>query len=187
MQLILGFSGKPRKSVIEGIVPLFSVEYNNLEIDARMRRVQAEYESQNDFKIPTEEAKKDVDVNTEKREIVLTEWGIDIFNFFDVEPLKPFVKPKIRSPRDRLVHIPTIRSSKRQKFKVPARYGSWLNTLACSHPTLLQAAHQDSTIMFQQSGVVIKNIRTSYKHRIKRGQDAFHHYRGLSFRGRGQL
>jgi hypothetical protein len=41
-----GFSGRARKTVVEGIVPLMSVEYDVLEIDARMRRIAADFQSQ---------------------------------------------------------------------------------------------------------------------------------------------
>lgn len=41
-----GFSGKSTKTCVEDLTPLYNAEYDCLEIQSRLDRIQAEYESQ---------------------------------------------------------------------------------------------------------------------------------------------
>lgn len=186
-----GFSGRSRKAVLDGLEPLVMIEYDNLEIAAHMARIQSEFQNKlvilylwQDSDSDNEE---DAEENGDTRAVVLTEWGIDILNFRKTDPIRPFDKPKIRSPQDRRVHIPAIRNCRRQRFEPTFRYGSYMNTLACSHPDQLDRADQDCLLMKQQRDATIKNKRLTYQKVIKIAFSEPHVLRGSSFRGRGVL
>jgi hypothetical protein len=125
--------------------------------------------------------------NIESREVVLTEFGIDIYNYFDIGSAKPFDKPKIGSPQNRAVHIPTLRNSQRQCFPETLRYGSRLNTLASALPVDTERANLECKIMAQQGMVIIKNSQITEYREIPSKIETANFWRGTSFRGRGNL
>ncbi|KAI8916002.1 hypothetical protein EDD86DRAFT_272883 [Gorgonomyces haynaldii] len=171
-----GFSGNRKKEVGTQLRPLRFVHYDVLEIEARMERAE---------QLREEEDAADAEKEGQTRTVVLTDWGIDVLNFHQQDPILPINKPKIRSPQDRPVHIKNTKSQTRPKYKETKRYGSWLNTMAAARPELVESAHQDCQEMNKLSALNIKSHVLTYDKKSEKQEES--RARGLSFRGRGYL
>jgi hypothetical protein len=107
-------------------------------------------------------------------------------NFNDIPPIKAFAKPRIRSPQDRPVHLPSVRSSSRDCFQSTNRFGSWLNSLACSDLEDSKIIHEECILMNQERAATVKHHRLIYKRKMLTTQER-NSMKGASFRGRGLM
>eukprot|EP00842_Homolaphlyctis_polyrhiza_P003142 jgi/Hompol1/3829/HPOL_006765-RA len=185
-----GYSGRPRKEILDGLAPL-KPAHPTIEASIPSFKTAAQYRHQYDparnLVDVTKDALQQAEQEGDTRTVVITDCGIEIINPYIRRTIRPFNKPKFRSPMDRPIHSEAgAHKAAVPKFSSTVRYASRLNTLASTNTMTTITANRRSIEM--QRG-----IDRSTKPFVLRYNRAFDPIeptsiaRGVSFRGRRQL
>nr|KAJ3419945.1 hypothetical protein HK105_006311 [Polyrhizophydium stewartii] len=184
-----GYSGRPRRQVVQELAPLRRA---NPGIEEHMRsrfhstEYLREYDWDRDVVDVTQDALAKADLEGDTRTVVLTDCAIEIINPHPKTVIRPFAKPKYRSPLDRPVYFPQGHKAVLPKFPSTQRFSTAVNRIATVDVATSRAAHRRCKEMLRGAKDAIQPFILRYDRPFDPVEPTLL-VRGLSFRGRGHL
>ncbi|KAK6094477.1 hypothetical protein MT418_005541 [Batrachochytrium dendrobatidis] len=183
-----GYSGKSRQEVLQLLKPLKPAHPGIKETIQSYSSI--EYHYQHNLELNADDATGNImrkaELEGDTRTVIVTDCSIEIINPHIHAPIRPFNKPKYRSPLDRPVHSESKHKALPPSFQSVVRYGSAVNKLSVTSQQTIHSSRRQCFAMEHAMKESIKPHVLRYNRQFESIESTCI-VRGLSFRGRGHL